>query len=107
MKINFETKIQGAKVVVNFEGSIEELMAASKLQRTELVEWLNLIDDNKCKVERIVDQYIDIGANLSKKIEDKTIEIQTYKRKISKDEVPDSAKQKLEEALEVQSWSNF
>lgn len=80
MKINFEVKIQGEKVMVNFEGSVNELAEASKLQRTELAEWVKLLDDNKYTFERIINQYMDIGANLSKKMIDKQNEINAYQK---------------------------
>lgn len=80
MKINFEVKIQSQKVMVNFEGSATELAQVSKLQRTELAEWVKLLDDNKYTFERIINQYMDIGANLSKKMIDKQNEINAYQK---------------------------
>ena len=80
MKLSFEMKIEGQKVVVNFEGSANELAQVSKLQRTELIKWMELIDDNKYNFERILHQYMDIGANLSKKMIDKQREINAYQK---------------------------
>ena len=87
MKINFETKIGSQKVMVNFEGSVNELVQASKLQRTELIKWMELIDDNKYNFERIINQYMNIGAALSKTMFDRQSEINAYWERISsKDE---------------------
>ena len=83
MKINFETKIGSQKVVVNFEGSVNELVQASKLQRTELIKWMELIDDNKYNFERIINQYMNIGAALSKTMFDRQSEINAYRERIS------------------------
>ena len=106
MKINFETKFQGQKVVVNFEGSITELAQLSKLERTELAEWIRLFDENKYNLERILNQYMDIGANLTKKMLDKQSEVDSYQRTISKDEVPESAKDEFEEVI-GKSWDEL
>ena len=87
MRINFETKIGSQKVVVNFEGSVNELVQASKLQRTELIKWMELIDDNKYNFERIINQYMNIGASLSKTMFDRQSEVNAYRERISsKDE---------------------
>ena len=106
MKINFETKFQGQKVVVNFEGSITELAQLSKLERTELAEWIRLFDENKYNLERILNQYMDIGANLTKNMLDKQSEVDSYQRTISKDEVPESDKDEFEEVI-GKSWDEL